>query len=208
LCHLRRLEEHNYLVEKSNVGSDILAHLIASDPETGVVTSLARSGVMERTQEYFPPELPNRLVFNKLPKSSILKVVDLRLKHKTDRLQHQVQVLSEMILETSLLSWKFVGRGRIVLDIDRLACEWLASNGYSDLYGARAIARVVRTDVLFPFARKLLRGTVRDGDTVKIRVGDGDGDMLEIVENHPEHPTVGKPESEVNSDEELPLRKA
>jgi ATP-dependent Clp protease ATP-binding subunit ClpB len=142
---------------------------------------------MERTQEYFPPELLNRLdsilVFNKLSKSSILKVVDLRLKDVSDRLQHR----------------------RIVLDVDTPTREWLAKHGYSDLYGARAIARVVRTDVLFPLARKLLRGTVRDGDTVKIRVS---GDELDIVENHPEDPTVGRPESEVNPDEEPPLEKA
>jgi len=140
---------------------------------------------MERTQQYFPPELLNRLdsilVFNKLSKPSILKVVDLRLKDVSDRLQHR----------------------RIVLDIDQLSREWLASHGYSELYGARAIARVVRTDVLFPLARKLLRGTVRDGDTVKIRVNETE---LEVVENHLEDPTVGKPESEVNPDEN-PLEK-
>jgi len=130
--------------------------------------------VIERTQEYFPPELLNRLdsilVFNKLSKSSILKVVDLRLKDVADRLKHR----------------------RIVLDVDQAAREWLASHGYSDLYGARAIARVVRTDVLFPLARKLLRGTIRDGDSVEIRVS---GEELEIVENHPEDPTVARPES-------------
>ena len=135
---------------------------------------------MERTQQYFPPELLNRLdsilIFNKLSKSSILKVVDLRLKDVADRLQHR----------------------RIVLDIDQPSREWLASHGYSELYGARAIARVVRTDVLFPLARKLLRGTIRDGDTVRIRVNESE---LEIIENHLEDPTVGKQESEVNLDE-------
>lgn len=169
----------------SNLGSDILAHPTASDRETGLVTSQAKAEVMERTQEYFPPELLNRLdsilVFNKLSKSSILKVVDLRLKDVADRLHHR----------------------RIVLDIDQPSREWLASHGYSELYGARAIARVVRTDVLFPLAKKLLRGTVRDGDTVRIRVNESE---LEIIENHLEDPTVGKQESEVNLDEN-PLEK-
>jgi len=49
------------------------------------------------------------------------------------------------------------------------------------VYGARAIARVVRTDVLFPLAQKLLRGTIRDGDVVTIRVT---GDKLDIKDNH------------------------
>jgi len=103
----------------------------------------AKSEVLERTSEYFPPELLNRLdsmlVFNKLSRSSILKVVSLRLDDVSNRLKNR----------------------RITLDVDHAAREWLAKHGYSEVYGARAIARVVRTDVLFPLAQKLLKGTIR-----------------------------------------------
>lgn len=98
---------------------------------------------MERTAEYFPPELLNRLdsitVFNKLSRASILKVVDLRLEDVAARVRER----------------------RISLDVDEGARVWLAEKGYSEVYGARAIARVVRTEVLFPLARKMLEGTVR-----------------------------------------------
>jgi ATP-dependent Clp protease ATP-binding subunit ClpA len=107
------------------------------------VTADARQQVLDLTSEYFPPELLNRLdtmlVFNKLSRESILQVVALRLHDVAERLS---------------------GR-RITLDVDRAASEWLAEHGYSNVYGARAIARVVRTDVLFPLAQKLLRGTIR-----------------------------------------------
>jgi len=73
---------------------------------------------------------------------------------------------------------------RITLDVSEDARELLCQQGYSELYGARAIARVVRTDVLFPLAQKLLKGTVRDGDIVRIRVG-SDGKTLHIHDNHP-----------------------
>lgn len=54
------------------------------------------------------------------------------------------------------------GRGKgVTLDVDGEAREWLAGRGYSEVYGARAIARIVRTEVLFPLAKKLLRGTIR-----------------------------------------------
>ena len=142
---------------------------------------------MERTQEYFPPELLNRLdsimVFNKLSRSSILKVVSLRLRDVADRLKHR----------------------RISLDVDDAARQWLANHGYSDMYGARAIARVVRTDVLFPLAQKLLRGTIRDGDLVEIRVV---GDKLDIRDNHAPDPMVARPESEVNPEENGSLESA
>ena len=79
------------------------------------------------------------VVFNKLSRDSILQIVSLRLKDVADRLKNR----------------------RIVLDVDDATKELLARQGYSELYGARAIARVVRTDVLFPLAQKLLRGTIR-----------------------------------------------
>jgi ATP-dependent Clp protease ATP-binding subunit ClpB len=67
----------------SLLGSDILAHASAWDPKTGIVTPAARNEVMERTQEYFPPEFLNRLdttlIFTKLSLQSILAVVSLRL---------------------------------------------------------------------------------------------------------------------------------
>ena len=79
------------------------------------------------------------LVFNKLNRDSILKVVSLRLDDVAERLKHR----------------------RITLDVDLPARQWLAEQGCSDVYGARAIARVVRTKVLFPLAQKMLRGTIR-----------------------------------------------
>lgn len=126
----------------SNLGSDILADPTSSDAN-GVVTKEAQDRVLERTSEYFPPELLNRLdsmmVFNRLTSSSILKVVDLRLADVANRVRDR----------------------RITLDVDKEAREWLAKEGYSDVYGARQIARVVRTKVLFPMAQKMLSGTIR-----------------------------------------------
>lgn len=79
------------------------------------------------------------LVFNKLSHESILQVVSLRLNDVQDRLRHK----------------------RITLDVDDASRSWLANEGYSDVYGARAIARVVRTKVLFPLAQKMLQGRIR-----------------------------------------------
>ena len=63
---------------------------------------------MECTSEYFPPELLNWLdsilVFNKLPRESILKVVDLRLQDVAIRFKNR----------------------RIVMDVDAASKDWLA----------------------------------------------------------------------------------
>lgn len=128
------------------------------------MTEETKQLVIERTSEYFPPELLNRLdtmlVFNKLSRESILQVVSLRLNDVAERLKNR----------------------RITIDVSEDAKDLLARQGYSDVYGARAIARVVRTDVLFPLAQKLLRGTIRDGDVVRMS---SDGKTLCIHDNHP-----------------------
>ncbi|KAF7307945.1 p-loop containing nucleoside triphosphate hydrolase protein [Mycena kentingensis (nom. inval.)] len=140
-------------------------------PATPTASSLppSKQQVLDIAQEYFPPELINRLdtqlVFNKLSRASVLEIVGLRLNEVAARLRDR----------------------HVTLDVDAGAREWLAKHGYSNMYGARAIARVVRTEVLFPLAQKLLRGTVREGDRVEIRVAE-DGKTLLIEENHPADP--------------------
>ncbi|KIP01473.1 hypothetical protein PHLGIDRAFT_80531 [Phlebiopsis gigantea 11061_1 CR5-6] len=173
----RRVDFRNTIVcLTSNLGSDVLARPSAAD-SAGAVAPAAQDEVLRRTAEHFPPELLNRLdamlVFNKLGRASVLRVVDLRLADVAARLRAR----------------------RIALDVDAPARRWLAERGYSEVYGARAIARVVRTEVLFPLAQKMLRGTVRDGDTVRVRAGEGDA--LEIQDNHPADESVAstsKPE--------------
>lgn len=131
---------------------------------------------MERLGETFPPELLNRLdsiqVFNKLNKQSILNIVELRLNDVKERLKAK----------------------RIELDVTPPARNLLAEEGYSEVYGARAIARIVRKDVLFPLAQKLLRGTIRDGDKVKVHVVEG---KIEVVDCHPPDPALANPAKEV-----------
>lgn len=122
----------------SNLGSDILqdSKYIGED---GAVTTEGRDLVASRAQAFFPPgtlsfhsilarnwiahdgclsiELINRLdsqlVFNKLNRESILKIVSLRLGDVAERLKER----------------------RITLDVDDAAKEWLAKHGYSDEYG-------------------------------------------------------------------------
>ncbi|KXN84144.1 Heat shock protein 78, mitochondrial [Leucoagaricus sp. SymC.cos] len=160
----------------SNIGSDILSHHTATDPTTGTITKEAKDEVMDRLSESFPPELLNRLdsiqIFNKLTKEKIMEIVELRLEDVRERLKSK----------------------RIKLEVTSQAKTKLAESGYSEVYGARSIARIVRTDVLFPLAQSLLRGTVRDGDVVKVHVQEG---RIVVGDCHPPEPAIGNPAKEV-----------
>ncbi|KAK7007238.1 p-loop containing nucleoside triphosphate hydrolase protein [Favolaschia claudopus] len=142
--------------------------------EDGVVTPEARQQVLDLTAEYFPPELLNRL--------------DTMLVFNKLSRQSILQVVD---LRLQDVASRLKDR-RITLDVDEAARNWLAQHG------------VVRTDVLFPLAQKMLRGTIREGDTVEIRVGE-DTKALVIRENHspdPEAAGSARTLEEVEDEEE------
>ncbi|KAK2467144.1 hypothetical protein APHAL10511_000693 [Amanita phalloides] len=159
----------------SNLGSDILASPGACDRK-GVVTPEAREQVLDRTSEFFPPELLNRLdsmlVFNKLSRESILQVVGLRLRDVAERLKHR----------------------RIVLDVDGGAKEWLARHGYSELYGARCDCKC--SGGICCSSQNLLRG--RSGWRCSEDSVSEDGETLVIRDNHQPDSSAVTSDAETN----------
>jgi ATP-dependent Clp protease ATP-binding subunit ClpB len=83
--------------------------------------------------------LDELLVFNKLPPSVILDIVSLRIKEVASRLAAR----------------------RITLDVSDDAMAWLARKGYSERFGARAVARVVRDKVVTKIAERMLSGAIK-----------------------------------------------
>ena len=55
---------------------------------------------------------------------------------------------------------------KITIELDDQARTWLANKGYDPIYGARPLKRVIQKHVQDPLAEEILRGTVKDGDTV------------------------------------------
>jgi ATP-dependent Clp protease ATP-binding subunit ClpB len=141
---------HTLIVLTSNLGSEYLAGLPEGQPAEAV-----REKVMEVVRHTFRPEFLNRLdeiiMFNRLDRSEMRLIVDIQLK----RLQH-------------LLSDR-----KIVLDLDIGAKTWLANTGYDPVYGARPLKRVIQRQLQNPLASMLLSGALKDGDTVRVTMQDG-----------------------------------
>ena len=57
----------------------------------------------------------------------------------------------------------------------RSARDWLAENGYDELYGARPLARVIQEHIKKPLADELLFGKLEGGGTVRVMVEEKDG---------------------------------
>jgi ATP-dependent Clp protease ATP-binding subunit ClpB len=138
------------IVLTSNLGSEYLAALMEGQP-----AEAAREQVMDVVRRSFRPEFLNRLdeiiLFNRLGRNEMKRIVDIQLK----RLQ---QLLDDR---------------KIVLKIDEQAKAWLANTGYDPVYGARPLKRVIQRALQNPLATMLLSGTVKDGDAVEVSVRDG-----------------------------------
>ncbi|WRT68482.1 uncharacterized protein IL334_005458 [Kwoniella shivajii] len=137
----------------SNLGSEALYESDACHPD-GSITESTRSEVLNSVGRFFKPELINRLdellVFNKLPPSIILDIIQLRLKELQSRLDSR----------------------RITLDVREEAKIFLANRGYSEQFGARAVQRVIRDRVVTKVASKLLQGEIKDGEIVTVDLKD------------------------------------
>ncbi len=148
--------KNTIIVLTSNLGSEILA----AQPD-GADLSMAYRGVMDIVRGHFRPEFLNRLdeivLFRRLQRSDMASIVDIQLV----RLR---QLLADR---------------KIALELDSVATDWLANEGYDPVYGARPLKRVIQRSLQNPLAGAILEGRVKDGETVRVTVG---LDGLEIAD--------------------------
>ncbi|MFZ5608139.1 MAG: ATP-dependent chaperone ClpB [Pseudomonadota bacterium] len=138
------------IILTSNLGSDLLAALAESEDVEKV-----RSGVMDVVRGAFRPEFLNRLdeiiLFHRLSQSHMDGIVDIQVA--------RVQ--------------KLLADRKVTLNLDDKARNWLAKMGYDPVYGARPLKRAVQKYLQDPLADMILKGEIRDGDTVAVSDGDG-----------------------------------
>ncbi len=133
------------IVLTSNLGSDLLA--AQSDGET---TALVQAQVMRVVREHFRPEFLNRLdeviLFSRLQRSDMARIVDIQLARLRGLLADR----------------------KIAVALDQAAQDWLATEGYDPIYGARPLKRVIQRSLQNPLASLLLEGSLHDGETIAV----------------------------------------
>ena len=116
----------------------------------------AKEKVLEEVKKFFRPEFLNRIdeiiVFHPLKKQHILGIVDLFIKRLNERLKEQ----------------------RITIELTDGAKELLAREGFDPLHGARPLKRVIQKRIETPLSELILRGEVKEGDTVLVEEKDGE----------------------------------
>jgi ATP-dependent Clp protease ATP-binding subunit ClpB len=139
------------IILTSNIGAEYLVN-----QKEGEDTDAVRDLVMAEVRAKFRPEFLNRLddiiLFHRLQRAEMGKIVDIQIA----RLQ------------------KLLAERKITIDLDDKARTWLANRGYDPAYGARPLKRVIQRHVQDPLAEQILAGRVKDGDTVRLSVRDGE----------------------------------
>ncbi|KAK5221744.1 chaperone ATPase hsp78 [Exophiala xenobiotica] len=146
------------IVLTSNLGAEIL---MGSGANVENVTPEQKKGVMEVVQASYPPEFLNRIdefiIFNKLSKSALRDIVDIRIKELQARLDDR----------------------RMKLDISDNVKDWLCEKGYDPRYGARPLNRLIQHEIGRKLADRIIRGELKTGDNAKVVISK-DGDALEL----------------------------
>jgi len=136
------------IVLTSNLGSEFLAA-----QAEGEDTAMVQGKVMNLVRAHFRPEFLNRLdeivLFRRLQRSDMARIVEIQLGHLRGLLADR----------------------KIELELDPLALDWLANEGYDPVYGARPLKRVIQRSLQNPLAGMLLEGAIKDGEHVKVTAG-------------------------------------
>jgi ATP-dependent Clp protease ATP-binding subunit ClpB len=158
--------KNTVIIMTSNIGSDILLN---SGKELGSIGfsdgSSGRGGdeteIKERLagllKEQFRPEFLNRvdeiITFHSLAEKEIADIVELQLKRVAARLKREKGV---------------------ELTVSAAAKKLLAEKGYDPAFGARPLKRVIQNMILDALAMKIVKGEIKEGQTVTIGASNGE----------------------------------
>lgn len=154
--------KNTIIIMTSNIGSQILLENVK---DAGVITDDTEKAVMNSLNQYFKPEIINRMddivLFKPLTISDMSSIVDKILTELNIRLMAQ----------------------RISINVSDEAKAWLGEETYEPQFGARPLKRFVQRQIETPLARKMIRENLPEDTTIDIDLSE---DGLRFTENKPE----------------------
>jgi ATP-dependent Clp protease ATP-binding subunit ClpC len=152
--------KNTVIIMTSNLGAREIGveKSLGFTPENIEVSYTGMKGkIQSELKKVFNPEFLNRvdeiIIFDPLDKPMIEKIVEIQLLDVQKRLSEK----------------------NITLTLDQSARDFLIEKGYDKIYGARQMKRTIQRYVEDSLAEELLRGSIKDGQTVLLKSG---GDKL------------------------------
>ena len=142
--HGRTVDFKNTIViMTSNIGGSWIQDALLSEEEK-------RERTMEALRTTFRPEFLNRIddiiIFNSLRIEDIERIIEIQMELIRKRLQER----------------------KITVELTPRAKDYIAQKGYSPVYGARPLKRVLQKEILDRLALELLEGQFAEGDSILI----------------------------------------
>jgi ATP-dependent Clp protease ATP-binding subunit ClpB len=135
------------IIMTSNLGSDLI---LAAKKTEDIQTALT-----ELLKQSFRPEFLNRIdetvIFNRLGKGEIGKIIDIQLARLSERL----------------------GERKITLNVSAEAKDFIARRGYDPLFGARPLKRTIQGELENPLAKLIIAGKIKEGDAINAGKDEG-----------------------------------
>ena len=174
----RKIDFRNtIIIMTSNVGAELIKRQTAMGFNAiaghGSYEAM-RDKILDESKRVFKPEFLNRLddiiVFHQLERKDLVKIVDLEVAKVIERVRAK----------------------DIKVRLDRTAVEFLIDKGYDPTYGARPMRRAVEKYLEDPLAEELLRGNIKQGDTLDVHTG-GQQLAFEVAQPQQGEPASGSP---------------
>jgi ATP-dependent Clp protease ATP-binding subunit ClpB len=152
--------KNTVIILTSNIGSQRAAAIEEQSQrfETQDRKKAIKEAYIDEVRKSFRPEFINRLdeivVFSRLERSELDKIVDIQLKHLEKRLQ----------------------RRDLRLEVSNAARTTLAELGWDPQFGARPLKRAIQRYLEDPLAKHVLSGEFKPGDVVRVERGK-DGEL-------------------------------
>ncbi len=146
------------IIMTSNMGSQVIRENFegAADAKGEVpaeVVEKTKDEVVDLMKQVLKPEFLNRIdeivMFTPLTRKDTLEIVDI-----------QIGVIERMLHHNG-----------ITLKVDKKAREWLASEGYDPVYGARPVKRAIQQNLVNELSKEILAGTVDREKPVEVSAG-------------------------------------
>ena len=138
--------KNTIIIMTSNIGSQ---YLLEGNNEEN------RKLVKEELKAHFKPEFLNRIdeivMFNSLDSSVVRKIIDKFIGQLVHRLQDK----------------------KITISLTDQAYQMIQEEGFDPIYGARPLKRFIQSQIETKLAKEIIKGTVHQGQHVKVDYQDG-----------------------------------
>jgi len=148
------------IIGTSNIGSKSISEtnkgIGFAKKEVSKQYSAIKSMVLNEAKKLFKPEFLNRLddliVFHSLTQENIRAIADLMIQNLNKRLHDK----------------------NLSMNVTPQAIDKLSEDGYSEIYGARPLKRLIESELENPISMKILTGEFKFGDQINVNLKKGE----------------------------------